>query len=100
MGEEASQPNDDEHFQRRLRQLRQKDGWVIPSTQHDISFFLSSTGSTKLVGIRAVGMSGQLNLLPVDQSGEPFLIVMVGPALSAGRGVVNRVWTIQMRRWC
>lgn len=34
---EPSRPNDDEHFQRRLRQLRQKDGWVIPSTKYDIS---------------------------------------------------------------
>lgn len=29
-------PNADEHFQRRLRQLR-KDGWVIPSTKYDPS---------------------------------------------------------------
>lgn len=30
-------PNDDEHLNRRLRQLRQRDGWVIPSNKDDRS---------------------------------------------------------------
>ncbi|MGV0596365.1 HNH endonuclease [Mycolicibacterium porcinum] len=33
---EQYRPNDDEHFQRRLRQLR-KDGWDIPSSKYDAS---------------------------------------------------------------
>ena len=33
---EREKPNADEHFQRRLRQLR-KDGWDIPSTKYDAS---------------------------------------------------------------
>lgn len=34
---EPDMPNADEHFQRRLRQLRDKDGWVIPSRKYDAS---------------------------------------------------------------
>ncbi|OHU46412.1 HNH endonuclease [Mycobacteroides chelonae] len=34
---EPDTPNADEHFQRRLRQLRDKDGWVIPSRKYDPS---------------------------------------------------------------
>ncbi|WP_133053669.1 HNH endonuclease [Mycolicibacillus trivialis] len=34
---EPDAPNADEHFQRRLRQLRDKDGWIIPSRKYDIS---------------------------------------------------------------
>ncbi|OKH75819.1 hypothetical protein EB72_08370 [Mycobacterium sp. SWH-M1] len=34
---EPDVPNADEHFQRRLRQLRDQDGWVIPSTKYDSS---------------------------------------------------------------
>lgn len=30
-------PNADEHFQRRLRELRSRDGWVIPSRKYDPS---------------------------------------------------------------
>lgn len=37
IGEPTGGPNDDEHFQRRLRQLRDKDGWNIPSQKYDIS---------------------------------------------------------------
>lgn len=32
---EPDQPNADEHFQRRLRELRNVDGWIIPSTKYD-----------------------------------------------------------------
>lgn len=34
---EPDQPNADEHFQRRIRQLRKHDGWVIPSRKYDSS---------------------------------------------------------------
>jgi hypothetical protein len=34
---EPKRPNDDEHFQRRLRELRNRDGWDIPSRKYDSS---------------------------------------------------------------
>ena len=37
IGEPSGGPNEDEHFQRRLRQLRDKDGWEIPSQKYDSS---------------------------------------------------------------